>query len=227
MDDVLSVLDEVSEETKVKKNPAKTKVEFSRVNYDNLKKVMKTTKLYAVKNVGDRDLVCDWDLGLMPEELTEEFDKYLSDRYNVYQIKEASLDFRIVVLYRDGRSINFLHQFITEKKLGNLESVQEGPEVVVKSQFVLPVGETAIVTEKQYDSLKRYEKKRVKTATGLSDWDGILVFKELDEDNLKKVAHSFVTVQDIKNNEFEVDQGQLKVARGSATMEYSDELNEL
>jgi len=227
MEDILSALDEVSSETKSKKTTPKAEVVLSRVDYENLKKVAKTTQIYAVKNVGKTDLICDWDLNLIPGDLKEEFDKYLSDRYNVYQIKEANLDFRIVVLYKDGRSINFLHQFMTEKKIPNLESVQEGPENVIKSQFVLPVGKTALITEDQFESLRRYEKKRNVTQTGTSDWFGSLVFKPVDESSFKKVSYSFVSTNDIKNNEFEVESQSLSMPKRSATMEYSDELDEL
>lgn len=227
MEDILSALDEVSGETKSKKTAPKAEVVLSRVDYDNLNKVAKTTQIYAVKNVGKHDLSCDWDLNLMPEDLKDEFDKYLSDRYNLYQIKEANLDFRIVVLYKDGRSINFLHQFMTEKKVPNLESVQEGAENIIKSQFVLPKGKVALITAPQYESLKRYEKRRNVTPTGMSDWFGSLVFKPVESSSFKKVAHSFVSSKDIKNNEFEMEDVGLKTHKGSGTMEYSDELDEL
>lgn len=238
MEDILSALDEVLPENKpVKPESETSKVDFSskvstekmgRIDYKNLKEVLKRKNLYAVKNVGDKDLVCDWDLNLMPEELKPEFDKYLSDRYNVYQIKEANLDFRIVVLYRDGKSVNFMHQFMTEKKIPNLETVREGRETLIKSQFVLPAGKTAIVTEEQYESLKRYEKKRQVSDAGVSDWFGFLVFKRItDPDTLEKIEYSFVTVKDIMNNNFEVKEHDLGSTGKSVTMEYSDELNEL
>jgi len=235
MEDILSALDDVTvgkastkTESKVKSAPRETAIKMGRIDYKNLKEVLKSKNLYAVKNVGKTDLVCDWDLNLMPEELKPEFDSYLSDRYNVYQIKEANLDFRIVVLYREGRSINFMHQFMTEKKIPNLETVREGREVLVKSQFVLPVGKTAIVTEDQYESLKRYEKRRQTSDAGVSDWFGDLVFKQItDPDKLEKVEYSFVTVADIKNNEFETQEHELGSVKKSATIEYSDELDEL
>lgn len=235
MEDILSALDDVTvgktstrTESKVKSVPKETAIKMGRIDYKNLKEVLKSKNLYAVKNVGKTDLVCDWDLNLMPEELKPEFDSYLSDRYNVYQIKEANLDFRIVVLYREGRSINFMHQFMTEKKIPNLETVREGKEVLVKSQFVLPAGKTAIVTEDQYESLKRYEKRRQASDAGVSDWFGNLVFKQItDPDMLEKVEYSFVTVADIKNNEFETQEHELGPIKKSATIEYSDELDEL
>lgn len=233
MEDILSALDEV--ETKETKPVSKPKSEKSvsvpnlgRVDYKNLKEVRKVGNLYAMKNVGKEDIVCDWDLDLMPEELKPEFDKYLSERYNIYQIKEANLDFRIVVLYREGRSINFLHQFMTEKKIPNLETIREGKEVAIKSQFVLPAGETAIITERQYNTLKKYEKRRTMTETGPSDWYGVAAFKLITDDSqLEKVNHSFVTVSDIKNNEFETEAYDLGPVKKSVTIEYSDELDEL
>lgn len=236
MDDILSVLDDVSTgktpvEAKSKTNKVESVPEIKkmgRVNYGNLKEVLKSKNLFAVKNVSDKDLVCDWDLNLMPDELKPEFDKYLSERYNIYQIKETSLDFRIVVLYREGRSINFMHQFMTEKKIPNLETVREGKEVVVKSQFVLPAGEIAVVTEEQYESLKRYEKRRQTSEAGLSDWSGSLVFKQITSpETLEKIEHSFVTVSDIKNNEFEIQEHDLNSTKKSVTIEYSNELDEL
>lgn len=227
MEDILSALDDVSQETKPKKPEVFQESELGRVDYDNLKKVMKTTKLYAVKNTGP-DLIVDWDLDLIPDDLRDTFDKYLSEKYNVYQIKESNLTFRLVVLYKDGRSINFLHQFMTEKKIPNLENVQEGPETMIRSQFVLPSGAVAIVTDRQYNSLKKFEKKRAVNKDGSAgSWDGTLVFKELDESNLKKVKHSFVTSQDVKNNEFEVVVKETSSRKGSANLEYSDELSEL
>jgi len=227
MEDILATLDELDTKAPSKKSAPIQEVDLSRVDYKNLKKVIQTTNLYAMKNVSDKDLSCDWDLTLMPVGMQEEFDKYLSDRYNMYQIKEANLDFRIVVLYREGRSINFLHQFMTEKKVPVLESVREGRETKIKSQFVLPAGATAIVTETQYKSLVRYEKKRVTVKDENSDWFGVLVFKQLNEENLKKVNHSFVTLQDIKNNEFETQPVELGSVKKSVTMEYSNELDEL
>ena len=236
MEDILSALDEVSTgKTPVKAKSKTNKVEsvpeikkMGRVNYGNLKEVLKSKNLFAVKNVGDKDLVCDWDLNLMPDELKPEFDKYLSERYNVYQIKETSLDFRIVVLYREGRSINFMHQFMTEKKIPNLETVREGKEVAVKSQFVLPAGAIAVVTQEQYESLKRYEKRRQTSEAGMSDWFGSLVFKQITKpETLEKIDHSFVTVEDIKNNEFKTEEYDLGPVKKSVTMEYSDELDEL
>jgi len=245
MDDILSVLDEVSMEeenapidTKSEARKAKDALEemvqnesfkkMGRVNYKVLRDMMGSKNLYAVKNSSKKDLVCDWDLSLIPEELKPEFDKYLSNMYNLYQIKEANLDFRIVVVYRQGRSINFLHQFMTEKGIPNLVTVREGREILVKSQFVLPAGEMAIITEQQYESLKRYEKKRQITNIGESDWSGSLVFKQITSpETLEKIEHSFVTVSDIKNNEFEIQEHDLNSTKKSVTIEYSNELDEL
>ena len=207
--------------------PEETNVPIGRLNYEALEKMAKEQTLWAVKNVGEEDLVCDWDLNLMPEELKESFDKYLSEEYNMFQIKEANLDFRIVALYRNGRTINFLHQFMTEKKIPSLETVYEGGIAEIKSQFVLPKGITAIVTQSQYESLKRFEKKRVGSASGMSDWTGFLVFKRLEPEKVEKIQYSFVTVQDIKNNGFEATERDLQPVKRSATIEYSDELEEL
>lgn len=225
MEDILDGLEEISTKEKPIKTPEVVQESIlGRIDYDNLKKVIKTTSLFAVKNVGKKDLITDWDLNLMPEDLKPEFDKYLTERYNVYQVKETNLDFRIVAIFREGRTINFLHQFMTEKKVPNLETVQEGKETFIKSQFALPVGATAVVTQEQYESLKRFEKRRAKTESGDSDWFGFLAFKELKEQDLKKLSHSFVSVKDIKNNEFEVAEQKFDKHRSSATMEYSDEI---
>lgn len=227
MEDILSVLDDVSQETKSKKPEVIQESGLGRVNYDNLKKIMKTTKLYAVKNTGD-DLIIDWDLDLIPDDLRDDFDKYLSEKYNIYQIKESNLTFRLVVLYKDGRSINFLHQFMTEKKIPNLENVREGAETTIKSQFVLPKGKIAVITERQYNSLKKFEKKRAVDKEGKpGDWDGTLVFKGLNEESSRKVSYSFVTTEDVKNNEFEVKEENSLNKKNSTTLQYSDELSEL
>lgn len=227
-DDILDVLDSVEapkrESTEVK---ATEEISVGRLDYEALKKQAQEQNLWAVKNVGEEDLVCDWDLNLIPEELKEDFDRYLSEKYNIFQIKEANLDFRIVTLYREGRSINFLHQFMTEKKIPSLETVVEGKETIIKSQFVLPKGATAIVTQSQYESLKRYEKRRTGTPAGMSDWHGSLVFKKLEPEKVEKLQYSFVTVQDIKNNGFEVVDRDLQPSKKSVTIEYSDELDEL
>jgi len=207
--------------------PEETNVPIGRLDYEALEKMAKEQTLWAVKNVGEEDLVCDWDLNLMPEELKESFDKYLSEKYNMFQIKEANLDFRIVALYRNGRTINFLHQFMTEKKIPSLETVYEGGIAEIKSQFVLPKGVTAIITQAQYESLKRFEKKRIVSASGSSDWSGFLVFKRLEPEKVRKIQYSFVTVQDIKNNGFEAVERDLQPIKKSATIEYSNELEEL
>lgn len=234
MEDILSALDEVQVEPKkttTKKAKGKTKSAqvkptqdaiLGRVDYDNLKKVIKTTELFAVRNVGELDLITDWDLDLMPVDMQGDFDEYLSHSYNMYQVKESNLTFRIVVIYRDGKSVNFLHQFMTSKKVPNLELISIGAEAVIMSQFVLPAGATMICTSKQYNSLKRFEKRRVETEKGDSDWQGHLVFKQLDANTLKKVQYSSVTLADLKNNGFTVEKASLKKKRGLSTMEYDD-----
>jgi hypothetical protein len=229
MEDILDILDEVVKpEEKDRKSKKEVQLgKMGRIDYGYLKDLLKKEVLYVVKNVGKEDLVCDWDLSLMPEDLKPDFDKYLSDRYNVYQIKEANLDFRIVAVYREGRSINFLHQFMTERRIPNLEMVREGREVLLKSQFALPAGKMAIITEEQYKSLQRYEKRRTLSQEGVSDWSGVLVFKKITKpEQLEKIEYSFVTSQDIKNNNFEVEKHELVSERKPATMEYSDELDE-
>jgi hypothetical protein len=116
---------------------------------------------------------------------------------------------------------------MTEKKVPNLETVQEGKETLIKSQFVLPKGAMAVITEDQYESLRRYEKRRAKAGDEKSDWSGILVFKKLDADSVTKMTHSFITLEDIKNNKFEVAPGELGVIAKPTTVEYSAELDEL
>lgn len=232
MSNILDDLDIVSQPVSTEKEEPKQQVSMptlGTVNYSGLKKMAGNgVKLFAVLNTAETDLVCDWDLPLMPTDLRADFDKYLSEKYNQYRLSEVSPEMRLVAISFKGQSINFLHQFMTEKRVPVLETVVEGASSSIKSQFVIPAKATVIATEAQLESLKRYEKKRNVVNDKASDWFGFLVFKEIPVDQLDKVQYSVATTEDLRNNNFVLGLGKVASRRAvSANMELSDELDNL
>lgn len=186
------------------------------------------TKLYAVKNVGDHDLVTDWDLPLMPEDLKDKFQQYLNKQYLQYKLDETLAKVRMVAVLVGGRTINFLHDFMTQSKIPMLEVVQEGMETKLKSQFTIPKEATVVVTEEQMTSLRKFVKRRAVSKTGeKGSWAGILAVKEIAVEHLPKLKYSMVTENDVRNNNFELNAKKLVTTGINPNMEYSEELDDL
>ena len=96
---------------------------------------------------------------------------------------------------------------------------RSGKEVVVKSQLVIPVGKSILITPKQWNSLKRFERARMVTESGTSDWDGSLGIKEVSEEDLQKIPYSIIFIEDIKKANFSAGNVNENPLKKSVTFE--------
>ena len=206
-------------DTKKLKDLAKEDVSVFKVDYKNLEKLMKKgVNLYAVTNTMTSAFVYDWNLELLPEDLEEEFNKYLERKYVEYGKENLVGKSRMVAIFEEGRTINFLESFLTGKKYPVLLPLSVGKEEKIKSCFVLNPKATVILTEKQADSLRSLEKvKRVwddkEKGKVESDWTGFLLMKEISNvKDLEKYGISYVTSEDVANTHEEINE-QLKDRR--------------
>lgn len=199
-------------------------------NYAELAKLMKTTNLYAVKNTSNKDLILDWDLSLMPKELESDFKKYLTDKYIQFGLDKLTNETVLVAVYINGRTINFLHNYMNDIQVPFITRVYQSGEAVIKSQLIIPAKETVICTEQQLESLNRFRKSRIEIEDGkFSDWSGFLAVKLLDKDNLNKVKYSIVTVEDLKKCQFSSSKEDNRAEKGGRNSKFidSDDLSDL
>lgn len=178
----------------------------SKVDYANLNTLLESDEqLYAVKNTNENALIIDWNLELLPKDLEAEFDKYLEKKYLEYGKENIVGGARIVSLFEEGKTINFLNSFLTNKKFPTVLPRPAGREEEFRSSFVLNGGEAVILTQLQAEGLRRFEKlKRVwtdeKGKKTASPWLGFLVFTPIQEsEDLLKYSISYVTSQDTIN----------------------------
>jgi hypothetical protein len=183
----------------------------SKVDYARLEGLLSSgEELFAVKNTADMPLVIDWDLELLPSDIEGEFDKYLEKKYLEYGQEGMIGGPRIVAIFTGGKTVNFLHSFLTSKKYPVVLPRIVGKEVEYRSSFVLNVGDEVIMTKRQLASLERFEKvKKVwedKDKTEETSWLGFLVFTPIqDGKDLLKYNISYVTSSDVTNTAREVD----------------------
>lgn len=194
---------DTSEKSAKEEKPAKVS---STLHYDldRIKRLMKKEQIFVIKNMGKNDIVTDWDLPLMPAELHDKFDKYLEEQYTKFELPPTWRQAKTVAILVDGnKTVNFLHQFMTEQKIPSLETITVGKEVLIKSQCIIPINVPILVTQKQWESLSRFHRSRMTTAAGTSDWDGVLALKEnVTEEDLQKIPYSIIFVEDIKKADF-------------------------
>lgn len=173
-----------------------------KVDYTHLESLLSAgTNLFAVKNTMKDPFVYDWNLELLPEDLEAEFDKYLEKKYVEYGRENLIGRARMVSLFENGKTINFLNSFLTSKKFPVVMPRQEGKEEEYRSTFVINAGESVILTEKQAESLRYLEKvKRVWEKEGVkteSPWLGFLIIEPIqDVKDLLKYSISYVTSKD-------------------------------
>lgn len=225
-DDILEEADElfggssdtnVSPDSKVstpKKSPilkAATVDESKLPDYDALKALLLDGQaLYGVKNTSNHMLLNDWDRALMPADLNDDFQEYLSQKYIDYDLPPSTVSAGLVAIYIDGKTVSFLEGFMNEREIPTLVPMQIGKETRIKSQFIIRPGEEVICTEKQLESLARYEKIKREFASSddepkHSDWLGFLIFRELDTDNLGEIKRSYVTYEDVMKGRVDVN----------------------
>lgn len=178
----------------------------SKVDYAHLNTLLDSDEqLFAVKNTAKTPLVLDWNLELLPSDLEDEFNKYLEKKYLEYGKENLVGGARIVSIFEEGKTINFLNSFLTSKKFPVVLPRAAGREDEFRSSFVLNSGEAVLLTQVQAESLRRFEKlKRVwdngdgkKTE---SPWLGFLVFTPIQEsEDLLKYSISYVTSKDTIN----------------------------
>ena len=177
----------------------------SKVDYAHLTSLMENdVQLFAIKNTVNTPLILDWNLELLPSDLEDEFNKYLEKKYLEYGKENLIGGARIVSIFENGKTINFLNSFLTNKKFPVVLPRPVGREDEFRSSFVLNAGDAVILTQAQAESLRRFEKlKRVWEEENKkieSPWLGFLVFTPIqDSKDLLKYSISYVTSKDTIN----------------------------
>jgi hypothetical protein len=171
----------------------------------------KGVQLFLAKNDAKIPLICDWDLELIPEDLHKQFDSYLNKKYLSYDLRELlEKNIKMVAIYVNGRTTNLVESFVNERQIPTVIPMPVGKEVVMKSQFVIMPGEIVLVTGRQYESLNRYEMKKltIEKATGDSttDWTGFIMFKEVKtKEDALRAKRSFICENDIMRGYVQVN----------------------
>lgn len=190
-----------------------------KIDYAHLESLLSSgINLFAVKNTLSDPFIYDWNLELLPEDLEAEFDKYLEKKYVEYGRENLIGRARMVALFENGRTINFLHSFLASKKFPTIMPRQSGIETEYLSSFVINPGESVILTEKQANSLRALEKvKRVWEREGEkieSPWLGFLIIEPVqDIKDLLKYSMSYVTSKDTFESAQEVGEIKGKTSR--------------
>jgi hypothetical protein len=194
----------------------------SKVDYPSLKKRMDAGEvLMAVTNDSEQPFVTDWNLELLPTDIDSDFNKYLQDKYVQYELKELIKDFRVVVIFQEGRSINFLESFLAEKRFPTLVPRPSGKDVVMKPSLVINSKSTVIMTRKQADALSSFEKiKKVWEVKGVkkeTPWLGFLKMKTLkDPKDLFNYDISIVSEKDLRTTSEDIREGRVVHSRRQA-----------
>jgi len=190
-----------------------------KVDYTHLESLLSNgTNLYAVKNTLPEPFIYDWNLELLPEDLEDEFNKYLEKKYVEYGRENLIGRARMVSLFENGKTVNFLHSFLASKRFPTIIPRQEGFEEEYRSSFVINSGESVILTEKQSEALRYLEKvKRVWEKDGErieSPWLGYLIIEPVqDVQDLLKYSISYVTSKDTFNTAQVVGETKKKPTR--------------
>jgi len=176
-------------------------------NYEEiLKRMDQGTVFYSVKNVSNIDLVIDWDRTLMPSDMHAEFLKYLEAKYIQNGLEKLIGKAILTAIYKNHRTIDFLQGFVNERQYPTLLPRVVGDTVETKSQFVILSGETVIVTEPQLESLRKYQKIKMKYSKAKNDgdmftsWLGFLIFEQLDKKMVRDIKRSYVSIRDVYNS---------------------------
>jgi hypothetical protein len=194
--DVMAEADELL--GSVKSVTKKQTVSTTLPDYEYLEKYMESNPLYAVVNTLNKPFIIDWDRNLMPEDMTKDFEAYLADKYKTYNMP-LNDNVGMCAVFIDGRTVNFLENFMNESSVPALIPMNVGNEVRIKSQFLINANESVICTATQVESLKRYEKVKMEFGVAektYSDWLGFLIFKDIEKGNLEDYTRSFVTYSD-------------------------------
>ncbi len=201
-------------------------------NYEDIKSKMKQgEKMYSLKNTADITLTTDWNLETLPVDMHGEFKKYLEAKYIQHGLQMLVGRAILVAIIVEGRTINFLENYLKQKQFPTLLPVVAGPEIDFRSQLVIPSGESVIVTERQMKALEAFHKVRdphpqSDGKTTYSDWLGFLVVKELKPEDLKDIKRSFVTSTDVIRGKLEAISERVEreiKALGSKEKEYAEE----
>jgi len=195
-----------------------------KVDYTHLESLLSSgTNLFVVKNTLSEPFIYDWNLELLPVDLEPEFNKYLERKYVEYGRENLIGRARMVALFENGKTVNFLHSFLAEKKFPVIMPRQEGKESEFRSSFVINPKEGVILTEVQADSLRGFEKiKRVWEKDGKkieSPWLGFLIIEPVqDIEDLLKYSISYVTSKDVLNSYQEVGEIKVQKKRGEGNI---------
>lgn len=184
-------------------------------NYDKLKQMLDTgSDLYVVKNLSKILLYIPWDLVLMPTDLVPDFKRYLSAKYTQYNMAHlAKSDTLMVAIFQNGRTVNFLENFMVEKNVPIIMAVQEGMETALRSRFVIPPDDSVICTAEQLKSLEQFHATQyVASEDKKSSTLGFLRFTQVTtEKELRKVKRSYVTLADTIQGRIDVAPIDMKV----------------
>ena len=205
----------------VKEAPKASEVEIkaedikavSKVDYLSLRKVLNEQgSLVIVTNDSGQPLIQDWNLDLLPEDIEEDFNKYLQEKYVQYELTQIVKGHRIVSVYINGTTVNFLDSYLSQRKYPVLLPRVVGKEQQLRPSFVLNAGASVIMTKKQAGALEKFEKvKKVWDAGGErkeSPWLGFLKMKTItDEKDLFKCQMSYVTTKDVEKTHEDVKEG--------------------
>jgi len=195
-----------------KKPQGKSTPVVAKVDYAHLESLMeKGETLYAVKNALEESFIYDWNLELLPGDLESEFNKYLEKKYLDYGKENLIGKARMVAIFEDGKTVNFLHSFLASKKFPVILPRPAGKEQEFRSSFVLNSKKSVILTGKQADSLRALEKvKRVwkeGEETVESPWLGYLVITPIQKpEDLLKYSISYVTSKDVLSSHEDITQ---------------------
>lgn len=180
----------------------------SEPRYDKLKRIIHDGgKLYKVKNTSNKLFGIDWDLALLPNDMQDDFKKYLEGKYIAYGLRKLLGNTALMVrIYKEGRTVDFLHNYLVEAQIPTLVPAAVGRDTIMVSKVIIPAGESAVFTERQLESLEKFEKVMRKSPDGeMSDWLGFLVFTELSKETVVEVPRSYVFEEDIRNGALVVD----------------------
>jgi hypothetical protein len=190
---------------------------------DVLEAFRQNVPLYLIRNVDSKvTLLYDWTLNLLPDDAKSGWEKYLAEQYNLYGLDRSSMTTVITVVLVQGRSINFLENYLISIGYPKMVSRREGRIEKMASRFILPPGESVIMSESQSEALIAYKKSRMRFDKGnddeekVSDWTGFLVFKPLSRADYKPEYKHILTTRGAQAlNTFTLNAAQ----RGNETQE--------
>ena len=214
-----AVEDAQEESTKVEVNTQNSKP-VATADFTNAKKLLRKGQLlYRVKNDSDAPLVTDWCVPMLPEDMHAEMKSYLKKKYVQYGFGESIQEPKTVAILVQGRTVNFLFQYMTENDYPTIVALPEGREIVSRSRFILRPGEVILMNEEQLDGIRQYQKikKEYPTEEGpiTSDWMGFLLFTPVSQDkpDFDDIERVFCTRDDLLRTGLDISKSDIVIKR--------------